>query len=37
MANYETPEIVELGSFGAETGLSGLDWTEVNWHFDEWN
>jgi len=36
--NYETPEVVELGSFGEETGLYGVkNAEEINWHFDTWS
>lgn len=38
MENYETPEIMELGSFGEETGLYGIrNAEEINWHFDTWS
>lgn len=38
MANYEVPEIVELGSFGEQTGMSPL-WglEETYWQFEDWN
>ncbi|MBY8853994.1 lasso RiPP family leader peptide-containing protein [Saccharothrix longispora] len=35
---YETPSVVELGSFTEETGTIGVaNREEVVWHFDTWN
>ncbi|MBP2048202.1 hypothetical protein J2Z21_001126 [Streptomyces griseochromogenes] len=34
---YEVPAVVELGSFGEETGVFGIrNGDEITWFFDTW-